>query len=123
MSFISTSTEGIGPARQDRMLSDSLKRTFRSSFSSLWQVRQWSGQRLILPPPDVQLTSGLCFRSQVRPKIISCFLRPVTAKVARSEWSRYRKTVSRTSEMLPDSFGEPSTLYTGMGRLNFFVAK
>src|SRR5277367_7052512 len=105
------------------MLSDSLNATFRSFFTSLWQVRQWSGQRLILTSPDVQSTSGLCFRSQVRPKIISCFPRPVTAKVAHSEWSQYRKTVSRTSEMLPDSFGEPSTLYTGMGRLSFLVAK
>jgi hypothetical protein len=53
--------------------------------------------------------------------MMSCFPRLVTANVACSEWSRYRKMRSTISEMLPTSFSKLSTLYTGIGRLNTFV--
>ena len=118
---MSMSGEGSGPARQVRILAASMNEILRSAFTSFWQVRQWFGQRLIFTSPDCQLTSGLCSRSQLRPKMTSWLPRPVTANVARSVWSRYRRTASQTSDMLPASFSVPSTLYTGMGRLSFFV--
>ena len=71
--------------------------------------------------PDCQLTSGLCSRSQVRPRMMSWLPRPVTANVACSVWSRYHSIVSHTSDMLPASFSVPSMLYTGIGWLSFFV--
>ena len=49
--------------------------------------------------------------------------RPVTVNVACSVWSQYRRTTSHTSDMLPASFSIQSTLYTGMGRLSFFVIR
>ena len=52
-----------------------------------------------------------------------CLPKQVTANIARSEWSRYRSTVSQTSETFPASFGVPSTLYTLTGWLNFLVVR
>ena len=40
-----------------------------------------------------------------------------------SMWLQYHRTVSHTSEMLPALFSIPSTLYTGMGQLSFFIVR
>ena len=49
--------------------------------------------------------------------------RPVTVNVAHSMWLQYHRTASHTSEMLPALFSIPSTLYTGMGQLSFFIIR
>ena len=62
-----------------------------------------------------QLISGLCSSSQVNPRMMSCLPRLVTAKVVRSVCPSTQRITSTTPRMDPASFGDPSTLNTGIG--------
>ena len=120
LSAVLWSISGREPTEQISIFLASVFRAILSSQSSSLHPEQQRGGHLdILTSPMAQSISGLCLWSQECPSIIFCLPRLVTAKVVRSKCFLWRSMRLTTSVIEPASLGDPSTLHTGIGWVNF----